>query len=96
MKTEVTRAQYNLLFALFQTSALVDTLDDVSETSIFVRDLKKRTNNYKNYLQKEVLHFLDKSYNIDSEQFEVMDRCISANAKQFASKGFETFFTVLD
>lgn len=96
MKTEVTRAQYNLLFALFQTSALVDTLDDMTNTSLFVRDLKQKTNNYKNFLHKEVLTILDKAYGIDSKEFEVMDRCITENAKQFASKGFETFFTVLD
>ena len=96
MKTEITRKHYNVLFALFQTSALVDTLDDIENTSIFVKELKQKTNNYKNFLHKKVLGYLDKSYGIDSKQFEVMDRCISQNAKQFASKGFDTFFTILD
>ena len=47
METKISRKHYNVLFALFQTSALVDTLDDVENTSIFVKDLKQKTNNYK-------------------------------------------------
>lgn len=94
--TTITKEHYQLLFSLFQVSALVDTLDDMETSSLFVRDLKQKTNNFKSFLHKTALKELDRSYKIDAEEFEVMDRCITENAKTFGMMSFEDFFKVED
>jgi len=93
---KITKDHYDFLFALFQTQTLIETLDGIEMSSDFVREFKQKTNIYKKFLEKKIMTILDQQYNIDAEHFEVLDKCIAANAKEFAEKGFESFFEIID
>lgn len=94
--TEITKSHYSLLFALFQAQSLIETLDDMESESLFVKHFKNKTKNYKNFLELKVMRVLDEQYGIDEKQFEIIDKCISENAKEFGLKGFESFFKIVD
>jgi len=96
MKHEIKKDSYQLLYCLFQASALFETLEDFEDNHLFVKDLKQHTNNYKKKLQISLVKHLDKAYEIDPKEFEVMDKVIAKSVKQFAHKGFKSFFTVID
>ena len=94
MKTPVTKDTYNLLFCLFQASALYETLEEFEGNQLFVRDLKQHTNNYKRKLHNSLVKHLDTAYGIDPKDFETYDTVIQRSVKQFAKKGFKSFFTI--
>tara|TARA_R110000737_G_C14471397_1_gene466809 strand:+ start:455 stop:745 length:291 start_codon:yes stop_codon:yes gene_type:complete len=96
MKHTVKKDTYQLLFCLFQASALYETLEDFEDNSLFVKDLKQHTNNYKKKLKTGLIKHLDKAYEIDPKDFETYDRVIQKSVKQFAHKGFKSFFTIED
>ena len=96
MKVEIKKDSYQLLFCLFQASALFETLEDFEDNHLFVRDLKQHTNNFKKKLKVSLINHLDEAYKIDAKEFETMDLVIQRSVKQFAHKGFKSFFTIKD
>jgi hypothetical protein len=83
-----------LLLALFLSSALADTLDDITNQNYFVMDFKKNTKRYMNFLKKKTFKLLDNSYELDPEVFELLDNAISNTAKETAEKMFEDLFLI--
>ena len=96
MKHKINKDTYQLLFCLFQASALYETLEDFEGNQLFVKDLKQHTNNFKRKLNSSLIKHLDKAYEIDSKDFETYDHVIQKSVKQFAHKGFKSFFTIED
>ena len=96
MKTEVNKDSYQLLFCLFQASALYETLEEFEGNHLFVKDLKQHTNNFKRKLNNSLVKHLDSAYSIDPKEFEIYDKVIQKSVKQFAHKGFKSFFTIVD
>ena len=78
-----------ILFALFQASALNDTLDELTASNMFVREFKREINRTLLFLKKRVHTKLNEVYDVDSESFEGMDRLIDKRSKQFAKMTFE-------
>jgi hypothetical protein len=96
MQIEINKDTYQLLFCLFQASALYETLEDFDGNQLFVKDLKQHTNNYKKKLRMSLVNHLDKAYEIDPKDFETYDYVIQKSVKQFAHKGFKSFFKIED
>lgn len=78
-----------MLYALFQASALNDTLDDITVNNSFKNEFKRETNRYLGYLQKQVHKQLNETFKVDAEAFETIDRVISLRSREFAIKTFE-------
>ena len=91
MQVEINKDTYQLLFCLFQASALYETLEDFDGNQLFVKDLKQHTNNYKKKLRMSLV-----KYEIDPKDFETYDYVIQKSVKQFAHKGFKSFFKIED
>ena len=87
---------HRLLFCLFQASALYETLEDLNDNHLNIQDLKQHVNNFKNKLRNSLVRHLDQAYEIDPVDFEMMDNVIQKSVKQFAHKGFKSFFTIKD
>jgi hypothetical protein len=81
-----------LLFGLFLTSALADTLDDISNQNYFVKDFKKKTNQYREFLKNKTFKLLNDSYEIDSEFFELIDTSVTNAAIESANETFKYLF----
>jgi N-acyl-D-aspartate/D-glutamate deacylase len=96
MTKDVKKDSYQLLYCLFQASALYETLEDFEESHLFVRDLKQHTNNFKKKLKVSLINHLDEAYKIDPKDFEMIDKTITRISKEFALKGFSEFFTIID
>lgn len=78
-----------MLYALFQASALNDTLDDITVSNSFKNEFKRETNRYLSYLKKQIHKQLNDTFKVDAEAFETMDRVISLRSREFAEKTFE-------
>jgi len=96
MKPEVKKESYNLLYALFLSSTLLEILEDFNENELVIRELKRDTNLFKKKLTMNLTKHLDKAYSIDSEQFEIMDNAISYQAKELGSKTLLHFVRIID
>ena len=81
-----------LLFGLFLTSALADTLDDISNQNYFVKDFKKQTNQFREFLKKKTFKLLNDSYEIDPEFFELIDTSVTNAAIESANETFKYLF----
>lgn len=95
-KKRITKDEELIFFASFQTSALLDTLDDMEETTEYIKTFKSKTLEYKTYLENKVMQLCDKIYENDPNGFEIIDRMITANSKEFSRKGLEEFFIIED
>lgn len=80
---------YTMLYAMFQASALNDTLDELEVSNVFIREFKREMTRTKLFLEKKVHKMLNDSFDVDNESFEGMDRLISERSKQFAKMTFE-------
>jgi hypothetical protein len=96
MKTEINTDSYQLLFCLFQASALFETLEDLDTNSLNIKDLKRHVNMFKNKLNNSLVRHLDTAYGIDPKDFVTYDTVIQKSVKQFAHKGFKSFFTIIE
>jgi hypothetical protein len=84
-----------LLYALFQASALHDTLDDISVQNLYVREFKRATNKYIKVLKNKTYDLINEAFETDEETFETMDRVVTYYSKEMASKMFEDLFEVV-
>jgi hypothetical protein len=84
-----------LLYALFQASALHDTLDDISVQNLYVREFKRLTNKYIKVLKNKTYRLINEAFETDEETFETMDRVVTYYSKQMASKMFELYLNTV-
>jgi chromosome condensin MukBEF MukE localization factor len=96
MKTKITKDTHQLLFCLFQASALYETLEDFEENHLFVKDLKQHVNNFKRKLNSSLVRHLDTAHGIDPKDFITYDTVIQKSVKQFSHKAFKSFFIIED
>lgn len=88
MGNTMTDDNYKMLYAMFQASALNDTLDELEVSNAFIREFKREMKRTQLFLKKRVHKLMNDSFNIDAESFEGMDRLISERSKEFAKMTF--------
>ena len=75
--------EVRVLTAIYLASALNSVLDDITVYNKPVQDFKRHTNTYLRFLEKNIHKHLNDSYSIDPELFEILDKSIHNNAKDF-------------
>ena len=87
-KNTHTPDHYNMLFSLFQASAVGDEMDEIVEFPCFKHNFKKIHNLFYQYLEKNIFPLHNEQFEIDEQQFQTMDKAITKNANKF----FDSFF----
>lgn len=90
------KEETKMLTALFLSSALNDTLDDLEVSNAFVREFKRETKRYQKFLTKKIHREIDKTYQTDPETFEEVQRVIDQRAHNLSLEIINAFNQVID
>ena len=70
MKKEITDSHVYLMTSYIASMVLDYSLSNVRSTNTFVRDFKKKTNNYSDFLNSEVYKRFQEVFDLDEEMSE--------------------------
>lgn len=90
------KEETKMLAVLFLLSSANDAIDDLTVSNKFVRELKKKTNNYLKFMKIHVHKEIDKTYQTDPDTFEEVQSVIDERAHNLSLEIINAFNRVID
>ena len=79
----VVEKEHVMLMSAYISTQITDAyLTEITATNTFVKNFKKVTNNYTNFLESEVYKKLQKVYDLDEEMIELLFKKMKKQTKR--------------